>query len=313
MIYILVWNEKGELMDIRQIRTFISVANNLNFTKASEEMFITQSSISKIIKSLEDELETQLFYRTPKVELTDSGRELYIQAINIISLLDSIPIQINNLIKLKKGEIKIGIPPIIGASFFPKVIGEFKTLYPNIDIKLLEVGSKVIEEKLEKGELDIGIICSFPKDKESYNIFKYVKSPLQVAINNNNSLANKTEIEFKELKSENFILFQQDFSLYDLIISRCIENDFEPNIICNSSQRDFILEMVAYELGITFLPEITCATINRENISFIPLEEPKIFLNLLIVWRKNRYLSYASREWLKFAASKIGLELNLEN
>jgi len=283
----------------------------LSFTKASEEMFMTQSSISKIIKALEDELETQLFYRNPKIVLTDSGQELYKQSINLISLMDNIPIEIHNLIKLKKGEINIGIPPIIGASFFPGIIGEFKSLYPQINIKLLEVGSKIIEEKLEKGELDIGIVCSFPKDKNLYKMFQYVKSPLMVGVSINNPLANRDIVSYKELSYENFILFQQDFSLYDFIIARCIENDFQPNIICNSSQRDFIIEMVASELGITFLPEITCSTINRPNIKFIPLEDPQINLNLLVVWKGNRYLSYSSKEWLKFAASKIGIKLDL--
>ena len=259
-------------MEIKQIRAFLSVANNLNFTKASEEMYMTQSSISKIIKTLEEELETKLFYRNPKIELTDSGHELFKQSVNLVSLLDNIPIEINNLIKLKKGEINIGIPPIIGASFFPRIIGEFKFLYPNIEIKLLEVGSKIIEEKLEKGELDIGIVCSFPKKSSIYDMFEYVKSPLMVGVNINNPLANKGIIYFKELKDENFILFQQDFSLYDFIIARCIDNSFQPNIICNSSQRDFIIEMVESELGITFLPEITCSTINRPDIKFIPLE-----------------------------------------
>lgn len=297
-------------MDIKQIRGFLSVANNLNFTKAAEEMFMTQSSISKIIKALEDELETQLFYRNPKIELTDSGQELYKQSINLISLMDNIPSEIHNLTNLKKGEINIGIPPIIGASFFPSIIGEFKTLYPQINIKLLEVGSKIIEEKLDKGELDIGIVCSFPKDKNIYKMFQYIKSPLMVGVHINNPLSNRDIINYKELKSENFILFQQDFSLYDFIISRCIESDFQPNIICNSSQRDFIVEMVASELGITFLPEITCSAIKRPNIKFIPLEDPQINLNLLVVWKGNRYLSYSSKEWLKFAASKIDIELD---
>lgn len=298
-------------MDIRQIRAFIAVANNLNFTKAAEEIFVTQSSISKIIKSLEDEIGTQLFYRSPKIELTDSGKELYKRSLHIISLIDSIPDEIQNIADLKKGEIKIGIPPIIGSSFFPQIIGEFKSLYPNIDIKLIEVGSKRIEEKLEKGELDIGIICSYPQFKEEYNMVEYIRSPLIVGINSNNLLSKKDIIRYRDLKDENFILFQEDFSLYDLIIKRCLENNFQPNVICNSSQRDFIVEMVVAELGITFFPEIVCSKINRQGISFVPLEDPKIFLNLLVVWKKDRYLSYASKKWLEFATSKIDLKIDL--
>lgn len=246
-------------MDIRQIRTFIAVANNLNFTKAAEEMYMTQSSISKIIKSLEQELEVQLFYRTPNVELTDSGKELYTRCIYIISLIDSIPAEIESVVDLKKGEIRIGIPPIIGASFFPQIIGEFKSIYPNIDIILIEVGSKRIEEKLEKGELDIGVVCSYPKNSYEYDMIEYVNSPLMIGLNTKNPLSKKDIIEYKDLKDENFILFQEDFSLYDFIIKRCAQNNFQPNVTCNSSQRDFIVEMVASELGITFFPEIICS------------------------------------------------------
>lgn len=299
-------------MDIKQIRTFISVANHLNFTKAAEEMFMTQSSISKIIKALEDELDTQLFYRNPQVMLTDSGQELYKQSINLLSIMDNIPIEINNLMKLKKGDLSIGIPPIIGSSFFPKIIGGFKSLYPGIEIKLFEVGSKVIEDKLDKGELDIGIVCSFPKDKNDYNMLHYIKSPLLVGVNGSHPLSKREIIYYKELRDENFILFKQDFSLYDYIIARCVENNFEPNIICNSTQRDFIIEMVVANLGITMLPKITCDTIHNPNIKFIPLEDPQINLNLLVIWKRNRYLSYASKKWLEYAASEKGLELDID-
>ena len=299
-------------MDIKQIRVFVSVANHLNFTKASEEMFMTQSSISKIIRALEDELGTQLFYRNPKIQITDSGQELYKQSINLISIMDNIPMEIYNLIKLKKGEIRIGIPPIIGASFFPKIIGEFKSLYPGIGIRLFEVGSKIIEEKLDKGELDIGIVCSFPRDKDNYNMIHYIKSPLMVGINTHHSLSHKEILYYKELNNENFILFKPDFSLYDYIIARCVENDFEPNIICNSTQKDFIVEMVASDLGITLLPEITSETVYNPNIKFIPLEDPQINLNLLVICKKNRYLSYASKKWLEYAASKKGIDLDMD-
>ncbi len=296
-------------MDIRQIKTFISVANNLNFTKAAEELFITQSSISKIIKSLEDELEVQLFYRSPNVKLTDSGKELYTKAIHIMSLLDNIPSEIESVMELRKGQIKIGIPPIMGASFFPQIIGEFKAMYPNIEIKLFEVGSKIIEEKLEKGELDIGVVCSYPTEREEYHMVEYVTSPLMLGMNTKNPLSKKDIIKYRDLRDENFILFQEDFSLYDFIIKRCLQHGFEANVTCNSSQRDFILEMVAADLGITFFPEIISSKIDRPEITFKPLEDPKIFLNLLLIWRKNRYLSYASREMLRFSASKIGIDL----
>ena len=135
-------------MDLKQIRTFISVANTLNFTKSAEELFMTQSTVSKIIKALEDELETLLFYRNPKIELTEIGKAIYAQSINIVTLMDSIPLEVENFHGLNKGEIKIGIPPLTGSTFFPKIIGEFNNKYPNIELQLFESGSKQIEHRL---------------------------------------------------------------------------------------------------------------------------------------------------------------------
>lgn len=304
-------NRKGFKMDIKQLRAFLSVAEHLNFTKASEDLYQTQSSVSKIIKQLEDELDTQLFYRVPKIQLTDTGHELYKQATQLIKLTDNIPLEIQKLTKLKKGNIKIGIPPIIGASFFPRIIGEFKKLYPNIDIKLMEAGSKRIEEQLDQGELDIGILCSFPRYGDNYGMFHYIKSPLCLGVHVENPLSKKKTVNYKELKDEEFILFNKDFSLYDYIIGRCMDNEFEPKVICNSAQRDFIVEMVATNLGVTLLPQVICSTISRPEIKFIPLEDPPINLNLIIIWRKDRYVSYASKKWLEFAASKKDIELHL--
>jgi len=298
------WNNGG-LMDLKQIRAFISVANSLNFTKAAQELYMTQSSVSKLIKSLEDELGTPLFYRNPKTELTEIGKSIYKKGINIISLMDSIPLEVENYYELSKGEIKIGIPPLTGSSFFPKIIGEFNSRYPNVEIQLFESGSKQIEHKLEGGELDIGIMVPDPIMNHIYDSIDFVRSPLLVVVNKNNNLAHKKIIKFEELKNEKFVLFQEDFRLYDNIIERCKLNNFEPYIICKSSQREFIAEMVASDVGIAFLPEITCMETKKKNIVFIPLEEPSIYLELSITWRKDRYLSHASKEWIKFAADKL--------
>lgn len=298
-------------MNIKQLETFVTVANQLSFTKASEEMFITQSSVSKIIKSLEDELSVQLFHRTPQIQLTDAGKELYRHSLDVLSMLNNIPIEIGNLSKLKKGRVRIGIPPIIGSSFFPAVIGSFKSKYPDIDIRLTEVGSKVIIDELEKGNLDVGIVCSYPSERDGYHIYPLVKSQLMVGVHVDNPLAKRDILSFGDLRNEGFVLFKEDFSLYDSIIEGCTQNGFSPNIICNSSQKDFILEMVASRMGITCLPHITCAHVNDDSIRFVPLENPKIYLNLLITWKRNRYLSYASREWIRFTSDALDIRLEI--
>lgn len=298
-------------MDLNQLETFITVSNHLSFTKASEELFITQSSVSKIIKSLEDELGALLFYRSPEIKLTDVGKELYKHSVDIISLIDNIPTELDNLTDLKKGTIRIGIPPIIGSSFFPAIIGKFKSKYPGIEITLVEVGSKIIQEELNAGNLDVGIICSYPDQRELFEINRLLESPLLIGVHKDNPLADKDEISFKDLEEEEFILFNKDFSLYDSIIDECGKNGFMPKIICNSSQKDFIIEMIAARMGITCLPEITCENVNNPNIRFVPMERPSIYLNLMIVWKKNRYLPYACKEWIRFTANELNIDVEI--
>lgn len=297
-------------LNLKQIETFITVANCLNFTKAAEELYMTQSSVSKVIKSLEDELDTQLFYRNPHIELTDIGRAIYTQSTNIITLMKSIPLEIDNYHELNKGEIKIGIPPLTGSSFFPRILGDFNTRYPNVELKLFESGSKHIENKLEEGTLDIGIMVPNPLKKVIFDSIEFVRSPLLVVVNENNKLSCKTQIAFNELKDEKFVLFHEDFKLYDKIIERCKLENFEPYIICKSSQKEFIAEMVASGVGVALLPEVTCMELNKKNLVYIPLEEPTIYLNLSIAWKKDRYLSHASREWIKFAAEKLDINID---
>lgn len=297
-------------MDLKQLKTFISVADHLNFTKAADELFMSQSSVSKVIKSLEDELGAQLFYRNPRTELTEVGRAIYMQGLNILTLLDNIPLEVENYQGLSKGELRIGIPPLTGSSIFPKIIAEFNTMYPNVELSLFEGGSKQIEQRLEEGKLDIGIMVTDPSKDNDYNFMEFVRSPLMVLININSKLANKTMIKFEDLKDEKFVLFQEDFKLYDDIIDRCKEYSYEPHILCKSSQKEFITEMVASSLGVGFLPELICKETNKKNIKYIPLEEPSIYLELSIAWRKDRYLTHASHEWIKFAAEKLGASIN---
>ncbi len=295
-------------MDIRHLEYFAAVAKELSFTKASQILHISQPTISKMIKSLEEELGATLFYRSPKIELTDAGKALFRQAQNILTSFENIASELADVMTMKKGSIRIGLPPIIGASFFPQIIGEFKEIYPNVDIQIIEVGSKKIETGVEEGTLDIGIVCTLPVKKDVFDMFSFIKSPLMVIVHPQHKLATKELVSFKELENQTFVLYREDFSLHDIIIKRCIEQGgFQPKVICESSQRDFMVEMVAAKLGIAFLPKKICSELDSERIRSVALEKPHIYLHLAMIWKKDRYISFAAKEWLKFTSSKYGI------
>ncbi|WP_099159686.1 LysR family transcriptional regulator [Virgibacillus ndiopensis] len=289
-------------MDVRQINYFAEVAKQLNFTKAAQALHISQPSLSKTIKNLETELGASLFYRgANQLDLTDAGKAFLINAKYVLDAFENLTSELNDVIDLKKGEIKIGIPPIIGAAFFSKLISKYKETYPSINLLLTEVGSNKIKNGVAEGELDIGLICNRPVQKENFETIKLLKDPLMLIVQKDNPLASKKAIDFSHIEKEPFVLYRHDFSLHDRIIEACEHNGFYPNIVCESSQKDFMIEMVEAKLGIALLPSKICSQITNENIVAIPFNKPMVNLELGMIWKKNRYLPYAVREFITIA------------
>src|SRR5574342_684376 len=112
-------------MDIRHLEYFSEVAEQLSFTKASQMLHVSQPSISKAIKNLEGELGVPLFYRSSKqLELTDAGKAVLMNAKKVLEAFKNLTLELTDLMDLKSGEIRIGIPPIVGAAFFSKLISQ---------------------------------------------------------------------------------------------------------------------------------------------------------------------------------------------
>ncbi|WP_404455262.1 LysR family transcriptional regulator [Virgibacillus necropolis] len=291
-------------MDIRQIEYFAEVAKQSNFTRAASTLHISQPSLSKTIKNLESELGAPLFYRGAKqLELTDAGKALLVNAKNVLHAFENLTSELNDVIDLKKGEIKIGIPPIIGAAFFSKLISKYKEAYPSIDMILTEVGSNKIKLGVDEGALDIGLVCSIPMQKENFETIKLLKDPLMLIVHKDNPLAEKKTIDFSHIEKEPFILYRHDFSLHDSIIEACKQHGFYPNVVCESSQKDFMVEMVEAKLGAALLPSKICDQIHNEKIIAIPFNKPVVNLELGMIWKKDKYLPYSVREFITMSES----------
>ncbi|MNC67615.1 HTH-type transcriptional regulator GltC [compost metagenome] len=102
------------------------------------------------------------------------------------------------------------------------------------------------------------------------------------------------------------MLFREDFALHDRIISECVKSGFQPKVVYESSQWDLISRMVAAGMGIALLPETICRDMDRSRIAVIPVTEPVIPWQLGMIWRRDRYLSFAAREWIAFAMNVLG-------
>ncbi|WP_419955529.1 LysR family transcriptional regulator [Neobacillus niacini] len=286
-------------MELRDLKSFIEVVIHQSFTKAAAHSYLSQPSFSKAVKKLEEELEVELFDRSTRhLRLTDAGQIVFEQAQKALESLNEITILLDDLKNVVSGEIKIGIPPLIGTLFFPNIARQIQEMYPNVSLHLVERGAKLIGQLVENGQVDLGIVV-LPADTSKFNVHPFITDEFVLYVHKKHPLAKRSILGISELKDEKFILFSDEFTLHDYIKNVCLEAGFIPKVSYQSSQWDLIVELVSSEFGITLLPKSIYSKQNNPNVQIVPLAEPTLHWRLGIITKKEAYHSYALKEVLK--------------
>ncbi|RID81478.1 LysR family transcriptional regulator [Peribacillus asahii] len=287
-------------MELRDINSFIEVANHKSFTKAAAHSYLTQPSLSKAIKKLEEELHVELFDRSTRhLRLTDAGQIVYQQGQKALAALSELDVLLEELMDVTAGTIRIGIPPLIGTLFFPDIARRFNQKYPKVSLELTELGAKLIGQLVEDGQVDLGIIV-MPANEKKFNIHPFIQDEFVLYLYEDHPLAHKQSISLSELRDERFILFSKDFTLHDHVIQACENHGFTPTISYQSSQWDLIVGLVSSKLGIALLPRSIYEKQTNSNVKIIPIEENSTLLwKLGIITKKGAYHSFALKELLK--------------
>ncbi len=293
------WNGLGETdMQLRALEVFVTVVEKNGFTRAAEALYVGQPALSKTIQKLEQDLNVTLFDRTSKkIQLTDEGKLLYEKSKEILAKINSIPESLNELSQVISGEVKVGIPQIIGSIFFPQIAYHFMKRYPNVTLTTKEDGGVIIEKLVTQGELDIGfVVLPAANTIEAELIYQ---DKFVVCVSSKHPLAKVQAVRLSELKDEKFILFDKSFALYNLIRNHCIESGFSPEVSFQSTQWDLVLELVSAQLGISIIPKKLTNKLNDIDIVALPIKEPNMRWNIGIITKKNAHKSYALQEFIK--------------
>ena len=292
-------------MEIKHFKYFVDVARLKSFSKAAQVNFVSQSTISKVIRDLEAELGSPLFLRSSKfVELTDAGERLFLKAAKIVEMFQGVTRYFQDEMTSEKGLLRIGLPPITGATVFGQLLGRFKRRHAGIDIQLFEYGSKNVETAVQEGAIDVGIVCSKPQEG-LYGTVLFPKDPLKVVLHPSHPLSELRQIDFRDLENENFVLFRKDFSLHDAILRRCKTAGFLPNVILETTQRELMTQIVEANLGITLLPAQIADSLDPRRMSAVPFADPQIYLEIALIWNTKRYVSRATQLWIDFVKEYV--------
>ena len=287
-------------MNLRTLRVFVEVVRQGGFSQAAQVVSLTQSSVSKAVRTLEDELGTPLLNRIGhKSELTAAGEIAYRRALVLLAERNDLIAEINELRDLKGGTLRIGLPPVGCGVLFAEMFTTYRSRYPMVNIELIEHGSKKLRECLEAGEVDLAALL-IPID-ETFAYQEVRNEPLVVVLPSAHSLSRRKRMDFSDLADSPFILFEEGFALNALIMAACDRRGIVPRVTARSGQIDFIADLVAAGLGVAFLPRMLAQKHKHAGIALVPLDEPDTDWNIALAWRAGAHLPPAATAWLDLA------------
>jgi len=286
-------------MKLMQLRYFCAACRHNNITRAAEELYVSQPSVSSAIKDLEAEFGITIFNRLNKgFTLTKEGKILYDYA---QKLLD----QANNMIQVmsdlgdKRNYIRIGIPPMIGTFVFPKIYKGFIKQNPGVRILTQEqLGSRKLIESLENDLLDAVIVSGNEFSSNNFNTLKIAETETVFCVASSHQFASKKSIAIAEIGDEPLIMFKSGFYHYELINNLFADNSLTPNVIHYSSQLQTMKEFISSGIcsGFLFIDVIK----SSPDIVGIPIERP-IYIDISLVWKQNQYMYQDLLKFISYA------------
>lgn len=283
------------------MRFFQGVAACESFTRAAEQLHIAQPALSIAIKKLEEELDVILFNRRDrKISLTAEGEVLLLHAKEILKGVSNAKREIADLRGLLKGEVRVGLTPMLSSFFFPKIIASFKQSHPGLKISISGDSAWNIQRKIESGELDIGVIAGeVPEGLDSYHL---LREEIVACVYPGHPFACRKKVELRELLKEPLIHYKEGYHLRELIDELCAKEGLTPAVVAESNLFSLVRNLVKEKLGLAFFLKMV---VTRDAEVVAVSSDPPLYMDLYIAWKKNSYLSRANRAFVDFLIQEL--------
>ena len=294
-------------MEIRTLRYFLAAAREENMTRAAEQLHVTQPTLSKQLKGLEDELGKKLFIRHSfSIALTEEGILLRNRAEDLISMADKIEKEFLSLDDITGGDIYFGLAESYQIRYLAREIREFKKLYPDLRYHITSGDTEQVTEKLDKGLLDFAVICETP-DERKYNYILFPEADyFGVVIPADSPLAGKKRVTAADLTGQPLFCSEQSW-----------ENDIRPWAkemfgklhLEGSFRLSYNGSMFAREgLGILLTLNNLIDTSRDSGMVFRPLS-PHLEMKMYLIWNKYQAFTPIAERFLKQISGSFSQEL----
>lgn len=289
-------------MDVRGLEVFLSVATHLNYTRAGEDVNLSQPSVSVRIRQLETELSVKLFEQLgKKVTLTEAGALLVPHARRIITAIADAKQSINEWQGLERGSIRIGGSTTPGMYLIPKIIASFKKRYPKIEVHLGIRDTRQVEEGVIRNEFDFGFVGGHLAGDE-VDVQPWLTDDLVLIVACNHRLARKRFVAADSLRQENFIVRESGSATRASVVNCLEQSGLTLATTMEMENPESVKKAVQSGLGIAFISRFAVETeLKAKTLVMVRVKDLVIARELKIVYRRDKHLSPAARAFIEIA------------
>ena len=287
---------------LRQLQVFEAIYRLGSFTRAAEELFLTQPTVSMQIRKLTNAMDVPLFEHVGRnVEPTEAGSELYAACRSMFETLANLEIKISDLKGLKRGRLRMAVVTT-AKSFAPEMLGEFSVRYPGIDLALQVTNRDNIISRMHANEDDLYIMGQPPEGEMEVESYPISPNPLVVMAPRDHHLASKKNISLEELASEPFIMREPGSGIRDVTLRTFDAKGLRPKVRMEIGSNEAIKHAIVGGLGISVLSLHTLTLEGTDGpVAILDVEGFPILRKWYIVYPKGKELSLVAQTFLDFA------------
>lgn len=289
-------------MGIRDLQVFLAVSTRLNFTRAGEDVHLSQPSVSVRMRQLEEKLGVKLFEQLGKrVALTEAGQLLVPYATRVIAAMSDARDAIDELQGLERGLLRIGASTTPGMYLIPRTIAHFKRRYPKIEVHLAVKDTRQIEEGVIRNEFDFGFVGGHLAGDE-VDVLPWITDEIILIVPPGHRLARKRSVTPQDLCSEKFIFREQGSATRAVVASHLRKLRVDAEAVMEIENPESVKKAVQNGLGIAFISAFAAATdLRARTLVAVEIRDLKIRRELKIVFRRDKHLSRAAQTFIEMA------------
>ena len=275
-------------MELRHLKYFLKLAQELSFVRAAEKLFISQPPLSRQIKELEIEIGVQLLERNNKrVILTDAGKYYQKEITELLQNLERINATTQKISQNQSGEFRIAYVSSTFSGDISKLIQYLSDQYPFVNFRLYELPTVKQIAALEAGKIDLGILRA-PLHSTKIQTQLWFKDSFSLVFNRN-KYEITSEVDLEKLKNETFVFFNKEYApiYYNNLLEICAKYGFEAKVVHESNNISSIIQLVKNGLGISIVPTNVVKNNKDADLGFLELKKSQLFTDILLATPKN--------------------------